>query len=74
MHVHWPTDVSLLRDAVVCLLRKTVRVSRAHGMLVWRKAADWAMRLHRLFQGVAGHGAGIVVIVCADICVTAASW
>ncbi|MCY4674639.1 MAG: hypothetical protein OXD43_12895 [Bacteroidetes bacterium] len=45
-------EVSLLRDAVGCLLRETARVSRAHGMLGWRKMSNWAKRLHRLFQGV----------------------
>ncbi len=51
-HVHWPTDVNLLRDAVGCLLRESARMSRSHGLPDWRKASDWEKRLDRLFQGV----------------------
>ena len=51
-HVHWPTDVSLLRDAGICLLRETARLCRTHGIAGWRKEADWAARLSELFQRV----------------------
>lgn len=51
-HVHWPTDVSLLRDAGGCLLRETARLCRSHGIPGWRKEADWAAWLCKLFQGV----------------------
>ena len=53
-HVHWPTDVSLLRDAGICLIRETARLCRSHGIKGWRKEADWAARLLELFQGVRG--------------------
>ena len=51
-HVRWPTDVSLLRDAGICLLRETARLCRSHGIPGWRKEANWAARLCKLFQGV----------------------
>ena len=35
-HVHWPTDVSLLWDAMRCLIRELHRTCRAHRIAGWR--------------------------------------
>ena len=51
-HVHWPTDVSLLRDAGICMVRETARLCRLYGIQWWRKEADWAARTRKQFQRV----------------------
>ena len=50
--VHYPTDVSLLWDAMRCLLRVLLRVCEQSGVGGWRQARHWTQRVRRLFQRV----------------------
>ena len=50
--VHYPTDVSLLFDAMRCLLRTIGPLSRAHGLRGWRQWKKQLRDVRRLFQRV----------------------
>ena len=50
--VHYPTDVSLLWDAMRCLLRETGRAARRHGVGGWRQWRHLSNEVRRLFYGV----------------------
>ena len=54
-HVHWPTDVGLLWDAVRCLLREVHRTCRLHRIAGWRKSMYWSRELRRAFYRVRTH-------------------
>ena len=51
-NVHFPTDVSLLWDALRCLLRVLGVVCEQYGVPRWRQLAHWSKRVRRLFQRV----------------------
>ena len=50
--VHYPTDVSLLWDAMRSLLRTVARASEAQGETGWRQHKKLAGKVRRLFQRV----------------------
>ena len=51
-NVHWPTDVSLLRDAMRCLLRRLGRTCQEHDVKGWRKYMDWTNKVQDAFNEV----------------------
>ena len=51
-NVHYPTDVSLLWDALRCLLRVVTAVCTASGLAGWRQSEHWQNKVHKLFQRV----------------------
>ena len=51
-HVHWPTDVSLLWDAMRCLLRELPKACAKHGLKGWRKGRFWTQQVEAAFQQV----------------------
>ena len=51
-HVHWPTDVSLLWDAMRCLLRVLGRTCQEHEVRGWRKSKDWTNKVKDAFNAV----------------------
>ena len=51
-HVHWPTDVRLLWDAMRCLLRTLGRTCQEHGVLGWRKYVYWTNEVRKKFNKV----------------------
>ena len=50
--VHYPTDVSLLWDAMRCLLRETGRAARRHGVGGWRQWRYLSNQVRRHFNRV----------------------
>ena len=50
--VHYPTDVSLLWDAVRSVLRTVAALSEAYGVGGWRKHKQLAKKVQKLFQRV----------------------
>lgn len=50
--VHFPTDVSLLWDAMRCLIRICGRAAPAHGIGGWRQWKHLSQNLRRQFQAV----------------------
>lgn len=50
--VHYPTDVSLLWDAMRCLLRETGRAAKRHAVGGWRQWRHLSNEVRRLFNGV----------------------
>lgn len=50
--VHYPTDVSLLWDALRCLLRLAGALSEQYGVGGWRKHKHLARQVQKLFQRV----------------------
>ena len=50
--VHWPTDVSLLWDAMRCLLRALGRTCQEHEVKGWRKYKDWTNKVKSVFNAV----------------------
>ena len=50
--VHWPTDVSLLWDAMRCLIRDCARSCREHGVGGWRQHRHLTQGVKELFQRV----------------------
>ena len=52
IHVHWPTDVSLLWDAMRCLLRVLGRTCQEHEVRGWRKYKDWTNKVMDAFNAV----------------------
>ena len=51
-HVHWPTDVSLLWDAVRSLIRNLARLCQRHSIAGWRKSRAWIRKMKRAFYRV----------------------
>ena len=51
-NVHYPTDVSLLWDALRCLLRVVVAACAGLGLGGWRQSEHWQRKAHKLFQRV----------------------
>ena len=51
-HVHWPTDVNLLRDAMERLLRLLPRACVKHEIKGWRKSRFWTNQVKAAFQQV----------------------
>lgn len=51
-NVHYPTDVSLLWDALRCLLRVVVAACGASGLAGWRQSEHWQRKAYKLFQRV----------------------
>ena len=51
-HVHWPTDVRLLKDAMDALIRDMARLCRKLAIAGWRKARFWLRQLKRAFHRV----------------------
>ena len=51
-HVHYPTDVSLLWDALRCLIRLTAGACRTYRIAGWRKRVDLTFQVRRLFNRV----------------------
>ena len=51
-HVHWPTDVNLLRDAMRCLIRAIKTTCEAHNIGGWRKASYWQQQVQNTFTQV----------------------
>lgn len=52
--VHYPTDVSLLWDAMRCMLRETGRAAGRHGVPGWRQWRFQSRLVRRLFHKVRG--------------------
>ncbi len=52
--VHYPTDVSLLWDAMRCVLRETGRAAGKHGVTGWRQWRYQSKSVRRLFNQVRG--------------------
>ena len=52
--VHYPTDVSLLWDAMRCMLRESGRAARRHGLGGWRQWRHQFRLVRRLFHKVRG--------------------
>ena len=50
--VHYPTDVNLLRDSALRLLREASRACGAFRVDGWRKRQYWDGRVGKLFDGV----------------------
>ena len=50
--VHYPTDVSLLWDAMRCLIRETARAARRHEVRGWRQWRHLSRGVKALFDGV----------------------
>ena len=50
--VHYPTDVSLLWDAMRCLLRETGRAAADRGVPGWRQWKHLTLQVRRLFHRV----------------------
>ncbi|MCY4535416.1 MAG: ISNCY family transposase [Bryobacterales bacterium] len=50
--VHYPTDVSLLWDALRCLLRSVAAASGLWGVRGWRQKRAWLWKLKTLFNRV----------------------
>ena len=49
-NVHYPTDVSLLGNALLCLLRLVVAACAASGLSPWRQSEHWQRKAFKLFQ------------------------
>ena len=50
--VHYPTDVSLLWDAMRCLLRETGRAGEQYAVGSWRQWRHWTREVRKLFNRV----------------------
>ena len=50
--VHYPTDVSLLRDSALCLIREASRACEAFGVRGWQQRRHWERKVGDLFAGV----------------------
>ena len=50
--VHYPTDVSLLWDALRCLLRSVAVACRLWGVRGWRQNRAWLWKMKTLFSRV----------------------
>ena len=51
-NIHWPTDVSLLWDALRCLLRLLGVTGEQCEVAGWRQSAHWLRKVRKLFNRV----------------------
>ena len=51
-NVHYPTDVSLLWDALRCLLRVVTAACADSKLAGWRQSEHWLSKVYKLFQRV----------------------
>ncbi len=51
-NVKYPTDVGLLRDAIRCMVRETVRAADQYGLAGWRQHKKLLKELRKLFNRV----------------------
>ena len=51
-HVHWPTDVSLLWDALRLLIKKLALLCQKHAIAGWRKSQAWIRKVKLAFYRV----------------------
>ena len=50
-NIHFPTDLSLLRDSVRCVLRQSHKWAAVFGLAGWREYKSYLHKIHKAFQG-----------------------